>query len=98
MTNDRITQDDRRGGIALILSSLLMIVTMSLHPTGHQLFEPGRFEHVALLGAIAHAFAVASIPFAFLGGLALTRRLDDPGRLSLTALVTFGFALVAVLI
>jgi hypothetical protein len=97
MTNDR-NSNDRRGGLALILSSILMIVTMSLHPTAHQLFEPGRFEHIALLGAIAHAIAVASVPFAFLGGLALTRRLDDPDHFSLTALVVFGFALVAVMI
>jgi hypothetical protein len=38
------------------------------------------------------------VPFSFLGALALTRRLDSPGRLALTGLVIYSFGLVAVMI
>jgi hypothetical protein len=87
--------DDRKGGAALIAGTLLMIVTMSLHPTGHDLFRPGQLEHFASLGVIAHAIAITSLPLSFLGALALTGRLTAPGRISVMALVVFGFALVA---
>lgn len=87
--------DDRKGGIALIAGTATMIVTMLLHPSGRDLFVPGRLEQAARLVAVAHALGIASMPISFLGALALTRRLASPDRLALAALVVYGLALVA---
>jgi len=87
--------DDRKGGIALIAGALGGVVTMSLHPTAHQLFVPGQFAAVALLGAAVHTLAIASMPVAFLGALALSQRLASADRLGVAALVIYGFALAA---
>jgi hypothetical protein len=87
--------DDRKGGIALIAGAIGGVVTMSLHPTAHQLFVPGRFAAVALLGASVHTLAIASMPVSFLGALALSQRLASPDRLGVAALVAYGFALAA---
>lgn len=93
---DEITEKDQRmGGIALIAAAVGGLVTMTIHPTGEQLLAPGHFSAVALMGVIAHTLAIASMPVGFLGALALTRRLASPDRLSLVALVTYGFAIAA---
>lgn len=89
--------DDRRGGIALIAGAAGGIVTMSIHPSGHDLFAPGQFTAMARLAVVAHALALASVPVSFLGAMALSRRLATPDRLALAALVTYAFASVAVM-
>jgi hypothetical protein len=50
---------------------------------------------VALVNALAHTLAILSLPLSFLGALVLTRMLAGPGRLSVMALVLYGFALAA---
>jgi hypothetical protein len=90
--------DDRLGGIALIAGAIGGIVTMVLHPTGHDLLTPERFASVAPLAVGVHALAIASLPFSFLGALALSRRTASPDRLALAALVVYGFALVSVMV
>lgn len=90
--------DSRLGGLAWIVAAAALLVTMSLHPTGHELFEPGRFDGGARLARITHALALSSLPFSFLGGLALARRLATPGRTALVALVVHGFSLAAVML
>jgi len=87
--------DDQLGGIALIAGAVAGLVTMSLHPTGHDLAAPGQFAPAALRAAAVHALAIAGMPLSFLGALALARRLDAPPRLGTAGLVTFGFALLA---
>jgi hypothetical protein len=88
--------DDRKGALALITSATGGVITMILHPSGHELLAPGQFAHVAFLNGVVHALAVASSPVAFVGALALWRRLESPSRLALAALVVYGFALMAV--
>ena len=73
------------------------IVTMAHHPTGKDMFAPGRFESVALLNIAAHSLGLLCIPVLFLGGLSLTRRLMSPDRYSVVGIVFYGFALVAVM-
>jgi hypothetical protein len=96
--------DDRKSGTALIAGSLGGILTMAIHPTGAASLTPGQVEHLALVSAIAHSIAMLSFLLLFLGACGLTRRLaafartPDPDRLAFAALVTFGFACVAVLI
>jgi hypothetical protein len=87
--------DEKLGGTALIAGALGFLVTMALHPTGHDLFEPGGFEAGARLAAGAHALAIAMLPLTLLGLLALVRHVDDPRRLALAGLVVYGFGAVA---
>jgi hypothetical protein len=89
--------DDRLGGLALIAGAVAGLVTMSLHPTGHDLAAPGQFASAALRNAAVHGLAIASLPVSFLGALALSRRLESPARLATAALVIYGFALAAVM-
>jgi len=91
-------KDERLGGSAWIVATGMMIVTMALHPTGHDLVEPGRFEAMAARNMVVHGLAIASLPLAFLGALALARRAVEPLRLGLAALVVYGFALVAAML
>jgi hypothetical protein len=91
--------DNRLGGIALIVGALSGVVTMTVHPVlpKHPL-QPAELEKLATLAVSAHSLAIAGIPFLFLGALALTRRLDSPGRMAATALAIYSMSLVAVTI
>jgi hypothetical protein len=93
--------DDRMSGLALIAGSVAGIITMSLHPTGHDLFAPGQLDPMARMLVAVHALALVSMPVSFLGALGLSRRLasplESPDRLAIAALVTYAFALLAVM-
>jgi hypothetical protein len=92
-------KDNRLGGVALILGAVSGMITMSLHPVaGAHPITPAQFEKLTALMIGVHALAIAGVPFSFLGALALTRRLDSPGRLALAGLVIYGFGLIAVMI
>lgn len=92
-------KDNRLGGIALIVGAVSGMITMSLHPVaGAHPITPAQFEKLATLMIGVHVLAIAGIPFSFLGALALTRRLDSPGRLALAGLVIYSVGLVAVMI
>lgn len=61
-------------GIALIISSILMIMTMILHPVG------GDFQHlvkISLVARVSHSLAILSLPFAAYGFWGLTKRLGN---------------------
>ena len=88
--------DNRLGGMALIIASVANIIVMALHPTGHSLMNAGeRFNLIAKLALGVHWVALIAMMLMFLGGLALTRYLDQPNRLAMAALVVFGFAVIA---
>ena len=71
---------------------------MIVHPTGHHgVMSQQEMATMALLTRAVHGFAIASLPIAFLGALALTRQLGSPDRLSVLALVVYGFGIVAVM-
>lgn len=89
MTNERVS------GLALIAGSAGMIITMSLHPTGHDLFAPGQLAPMAHLAIAVHTLALMSMPVMFLGALGLSQHLGARERFSVTALVAYGFAMVA---
>jgi hypothetical protein len=88
-------KDDQLGAIALIAGAAGGLVTMILHPTGHDLFAPGQLAPAAFLAAAVHALAIASMPVSFLGALALSRRVESPLRLAVAGLVVYAFALAA---
>lgn len=84
------------GGAAWIAGSVLMLVTMSLHPSGHDLASVATFGHGAFLARATHGLALLSLPLSFLGALALMRRLGTPA--STLGLIFFGHALAAVML
>ena len=90
--------DNRLGGLALILGAVFGILTLTFHPAGgsHHL-SPAQFERLIAIIVGVHALALFGLPISFAGGLALTRRIDSPARLALSGLIVFGFGLVAVL-
>ncbi|HEX3683530.1 MAG TPA: hypothetical protein VHU83_13415 [Bryobacteraceae bacterium] len=90
--------DDRKSGIALIAGSLAGVLTLAIHPTGAASLSAGQVAHLSAISAAAHSIAMASILLLFLGGCGLSRRIAAADRLSFAAIVTFGFACVAILI
>src|SRR5205823_5499220 len=87
--------DDRLSGLCLISGSAGMIITMSLHPTGH--VPAAQTEPMIRMLIGVHALAIACIPVLFVGTLGLTRRLRSGHRLAISGLVVYTFALIAVL-
>jgi hypothetical protein len=87
--------DERKSALALIVGSLAGIFIMALHPTGHDLFAPGKFEAMARMLVAVHALALATLPVLFLGAWGFTRRIAQPDRLAVTALVIYAFGLIA---
>jgi len=90
--------DDRKSSLALIAAMLGTIITMALHPTGHDLTASGHTEAMSQLNVAVHSLALICVPILFLGTMGLTKRLNAPDRLALSGLVLFGFAEVAIMI
>lgn len=83
---------DKVSGIALILGSIAMVVTMVLHPTGHDLFA-GRI----MLTIVVHTLAIASIPVIIYGFLGFSQRVGFENQTVSFAFVLYSFGCVAVL-
>jgi hypothetical protein len=90
--------DNRLGGLALILGALSGIITLTFHPAGgaHHV-TPKQFEILIAVIIGVHALAICGLPVSFGGALALTRQIDSPMRLALFGLIIYGFGLVAVM-
>jgi hypothetical protein len=82
----------------MIAAAIAGVLTMMVHPTGHDVLASGQFTTIAAFGQAIHVFAIITAPVAFLGALALARHMDSPNRVAITALVIYGFALVAIMI
>src|SRR6476469_4378559 len=95
---------DRKSGVLLIAGSLAGIFTMAIHPTAGGSPTPAQADHLALVSSVAHSIAILGVLLMFLGACGLTRRLaardrkPEPDHLAFAALVTFGFACMAILI
>jgi hypothetical protein len=87
--------DDRKSGLALIVGSAGMIITMSLHPSGH--IAAAQMEPMIRMLIFVHALALACVPVLFLGAWGLSRRMAAPDRLAIMGLVVYSFALLAVM-
>src|SRR5205814_4091153 len=90
--------DDRKSGIALIAGSLGGILTMAIHPVAGGPLTADQVGHLSLISGIAHSIAMVSVLLLFLGACGLTRSIAAADRLAFAAIVTFGFACVAVLV
>ena len=87
--------DDRLSGLALISGSSGIIITMSLHPTGH--VAAAQVESMIHMLIAVHALALACVPVQFLGAWGLSRRVASPDRLAVAGLVLYALALLAVM-
>jgi hypothetical protein len=90
--------DNRKTGIALIAGSLGGILTMAIHPTAGGALTAEQVGHLAVASGVAHSIAMVSVLVLFLGACGLTQSIAAADRIAFAALVTFGFACVAVFI
>ncbi len=88
-------KEQKGAGLSLIIGSLLMIVTMVLHPVG------GDFDHllkIITVGRVSHAIAIVSVPFVAYGFWGLAYRLKEESFLSNVGFSIMFFGLIAVMI
>ena len=90
--------DNRKAGIALIAGSIGGVVTMAILPAGVGRLNPDSLQRLIWVSGIAHTLALVSVLLLFLGTCGLTQRLAAPDRIAFSALVTFGFSAVAIMI
>lgn len=97
---DRAT--DRRAALALLAGSFAGLVTMALHPTGHDVMRNAAAGAPNTRASAVHALALLAQPLVLAGTLALTRRLrmrrDGAGDVAVGAYVAFALAGVAAVI
>lgn len=82
-------------GLSLMLGSILLILTMVLHPSG------GSVEHILKVKKIiiiSHSIALISLPFICFGSCGLSTLLSTTSRLSYFAFISICFGLVAAMI
>jgi hypothetical protein len=92
--------NDRTSGLALILGSAGIVLTLVLHPSGRGLLQPETFDSAARTLMAVHSIALASFPFLFLGACGLPRRIDSPANsfpIGFCGLVFYGFSLAAMM-
>lgn len=83
-------------GIALVAGALAGVVTMSFHPRGHELLQPGdQFSQAAFRVAAVHWLALASLPLLILGFLGLSRLLGLRSALVSLAFITYALGCAA---
>jgi hypothetical protein len=90
--------DDRKSGIALIAGSLGGIFTVAIHPTAAGSLTAEQVRHLSIISGTAHSIALVSVLLLFLGACGLTRSIAAADRISFAAIVTYGFACVAVMV
>ncbi len=79
-------------GISLIISSVLLVLTMVLHPTGGDVKHIMQMHDVAI---IAHSLAIFTLPFLAFGFYGLSVALLNNHKMSFLAFIFVCFALFA---
>ncbi len=87
--------DNRLSGLALIVGSVGVIITMGLHPTGH--IAAVDIQPMIRKLIMVHALGLACLPVLFLGAWGFCRQLSAQARLAAIGLVLYAFALLAVM-
>lgn len=73
-------------------------IMTAIHPSGMASQTADQVAHLSLISGAAHSLAIASVLLLFLGACGLTRCIAAPDRISFAAIVTYGFACVAIMI
>jgi hypothetical protein len=71
---------------------------MAIHPTGMASLNAEQAAHLAIVSGAAHSLAMVSVLLLFLGTCGLARRVASADRISFAAIVTYGFASIAIMI
>ncbi len=82
----------KSSGISLIIGSLLIILTMIIHPTG------GDFQTIIKTSKIiitTHSIAICCLPFVVFGFLGLTTKLSSEYRVSIFAFISIVQGLIS---
>jgi hypothetical protein len=83
---------------SLVVGALAMVVTMAVHPTGHDFAGgPQQMAHAARVNIGAHALGLVSVPFTLFGLLGLSRWLGFRRNSVSAAFLLFALASVAVM-
>lgn len=82
----------RTSGISLIIGSLLLMLTMVLHPAGGSIEHILRIAHV---NVISHSLAIVSLPFIGFGYYGVAVALNTDSKVSILALMIAGLGLIA---
>ncbi|MEL7001506.1 MAG: hypothetical protein AAFN93_02095 [Bacteroidota bacterium] len=85
----------KNAGRALIIGSVLMVLTMILHPVGGDIHHLIRISQVII---ISHSLAIASIPINFYGFWGLTTKLGKTDIFSLLAFIIMGMSLLGAML
>ena len=88
-------QFERKAGFALIVFTILLVLTMVMHPAG------GSVEHLIRITPLiitTHAIAIFSLPFGLIGFWGLTRRIGTDHFWSMLAFGSICIGLIAVMI
>src|SRR5215469_10246963 len=88
---------DRMSGLALIVGSVGVLLTLGLHPSGKGLIDPATYMAVTRHLMDVHSIALLSLPLWFLGAYGLSRRLAAAGHVAIVPLTLYGFGLAAML-
>lgn len=86
---------ERKAGFALIVFTILLVLTMVMHPAG------GSVEHLIRITPLiitTHAIAIFSLPFGLIGFWGLTRRIGTDHFWSMLAFASICLGLIAVMI
>lgn len=81
-------------GASLILGSLLIVLTMVLHPSG------GNIQQIIITSKVitsTHILAICCLPFIFFGFYGLTKRIIDKYHISMLAFIIINLGLIAAL-
>lgn len=82
----------RASGLSLIIGSLLLTLTMILHPSGGSIEH---ILHVVQVNMISHSLAIASLPFIGFGYYGVATALLTKSKISILALAVATLGLVA---
>jgi hypothetical protein len=85
---------NNKASIALILGTFGGLVTMTLHPTGHDISVGGR----AALNVFVHSLALLSQPLLLMGMLVFTLRFTKERATAVAAYIIFAWASVAIML
>jgi hypothetical protein len=88
---------DRMSGLALIVGSVGVLLTLGLHPSGRGIIDPTTYMAVTRRLMEVHSIALLSLPLWFLGAHGLSRRLAAAGHAAIVPLTFYGFGMAAML-
>jgi len=92
-----MNENVRPSGWALIAGSMIVVVTLTFHPSERGLLDPAQTESVVWAMITVHSLALVALPLWFIGAYGLSRRVSPSNLIGVVGLVIYGFALLAMM-